>query len=271
MVDGEIIIDNGFDKAQQQGTSFYGLGTVEEMGLKDLVAGKTYHIELLYTNIPGPNSMLQVPKKGQPTLMMAAFRVSCCPYIGDAYRAIADALVAAAECDVVICCTGSNMDWEAEGADRTRFHLPGHTDELVESLLAVKPNTIIVNQSVSCGVHCLVFANSRGLILLSYQGSAYAMPWINKATTVLQSWFGGNETGNAIVDVLLGKVNPAGRMPLSFPHEIEHCTGHINWQADNGKVLYGEGLFVGYKGYEATKRDPMFAFGEGLGYTTFGG
>jgi hypothetical protein len=64
----------------------------------------------------------------------------------------------------------------------------------------------------------------------------------------MQSWFGGNETGNAIADVVLGMVNPAGRMPMSFPHEIEHCTGSLNWQADNGKVLYGEGLFVGYKG-----------------------
>lgn len=76
------------------------------------------------------------------------------------------------------------------------------------------------------------------------QGSAYAMPWVNKATTILQSWFGGNETGAAIADVLTGKVNPSGRMPLSFPHQMEDCTAFLNWQAENGKVYYGEGLFV---------------------------
>jgi hypothetical protein len=72
-----------------------------------------------------------------------------------------------------------------------------------------------------------------------------------------------------MADVLFGKVNPSGRMPLSFPHEIEHCTAHLNWGSENGKVHYGEGLFVGYRGYEATKRDAMFAFGEGLSYSTF--
>jgi beta-glucosidase len=67
------------------------------------------------------------------------------------------------------------------------------------------------------------------------------MPWISEATTLLQSWFGGNETGNAIADVVFGKVNPSGRMPLSFPYQIEDCTGFLNWQAENGKVYYGEG------------------------------
>lgn len=72
-----------------------------------------------------------------------------------------------------------------------------------------------------------------------------------------------------MADVLFGKVNPCGRMPLSFPHEIEHCTAHLNWGSENGKIHYGEGLFVGYRGYQATRRDPMFAFGEGLSYSTF--
>jgi len=139
------------------------------------------------------------------------------------------------------------MDWESEGGDRPIFKLPGKTDELVEALLSANPNTVVVNQT----------------------GSAFAFPWVDKASTILQSWFGGSETGNAIADVVFGKINPSGRMPVSFPYKIEDCTAHLNWQCENGKVYYGEGVFVGYRGYDECARPAMFAFGEGLSYSSF--
>jgi beta-glucosidase len=103
------------------------------------------------------------------------------------------------------------------------------------------------------------------VLISSPQGSAFGFPWADKATTVMQTWFGGNETGEpkrlclpalchrclylcdpgrAIADVVFGKVNPSGRLPLSFPKQIEDCTAHLNWQAENGVVNYGEGIFV---------------------------
>lgn len=94
-----------------------------------------------------------------------------------------------------------------------------------------------------CKLRLCLIQRSR-LIFVLIQGSTWAFPWVDKATTLLQSWFGGDETGNAIADVLFGRTNPAGRLPLSFPYEIEHCTGHLNWGSENGKVSYGEGLFV---------------------------
>lgn len=71
------------------------------------------------------------------------------------------------------------------------------------------------------------------------------MPWADQATTLLQAWFAGNECGNAMADVVFGKVNPCGRLPLSFYKEIEDCSAHLNWGGEAEKVTYGEGIFVG--------------------------
>lgn len=265
LIDGHIVLDNGVLNDQSPGDSFYGLGTNEVVGVRqmivaivalladlgpssfmqeyELIEGQSYRIAVEFTNKPAPNAP---PPKSQPTLMMAALRLGGCYKIDDAERAIVEAADLAASCDVVLCFTGSNMDWEAEGADRTQFILPGKTDQLVNALLDVKPETIICNLS----------------------GSAFAMPWADRAHTILQGWFGGNEigmflsesekrhllipqcrlcpltTGNAVADVLFGQVNPSGRMPLTWPKRIEDCTAHLNWGSELGRVRYGEGVFV---------------------------
>ncbi|KAH8077419.1 glycosyl hydrolase family 3 C-terminal domain-containing protein, partial [Filobasidium floriforme] len=247
-VDDVLVVENGYDKPQTIGDTFYGLGTREETGVYHVEPGKRYLVRVEFTNSSeGGRVSAETTNTGQPSLMLAALRVGGSFKMASSTEAIEKCATLAKECDAVICVTGGNLDWETEGADRTQFALPGATDELVESLLEANSNTIICNIS----------------------GSAFAFPWVDKASSILQCWLGGNETGNAMADVLFGKVNPSGRMPLSFPHEIEHCTAHLNWGSENGKVHYGEGLFVGYRGYEATKRDPMFALGEGLSYSTF--
>ncbi|GAA5898000.1 hypothetical protein JCM6882_003304 [Rhodosporidiobolus microsporus] len=255
-VDDKVVIDNGWTTKQTPGPSFYGLGTIEEIGTVDFVAGKTYKITVTYTNHPrvadeaadanGAEDDEEEASK-QPGLMMAALRVGGAPRINDD-KAIEEAVELAKEADAAIVVIGTTMDWEAEAADRESLTLPGRTDELVSRVLAVNPNAIIVNQS----------------------GSAVAFPWVDKASTLLQAWFGGNEAGRGIADVLFeGGVNPSGRLPLSFPHKIEDCTAHLNWGAESGKVTYGEGVFVGYRGYEETGKTPMFTFGQGLSYSTF--
>ncbi|BGP03092.1 Beta-glucosidase [Rhodotorula toruloides ATCC 204091] len=253
-VDEKLVVDNGWTTKQTPGPSFYGLGTVEEVGTVAVQAGKTYKIVVRYTNHPREvaeeREDEQDEEEGgqkQPSLMMAALRLGGAPRIQED-ESIEHAVKLAGGSDAVVVVIGTNMDWEAEAADRASLALPGRTDELVSRVLAANPNAIIVNQS----------------------GSAVAFPWIDAAATVVQAWFGGNCAGQAIADVLFeGGVNPSGRMPLSFPYRIEDCTAHLNWGSESGKVLYGEGIFVGYRGYEETARSPMFAFGEGLSYTSF--
>ncbi|KAJ9090996.1 hypothetical protein QFC19_009292 [Naganishia cerealis] len=241
-VNDKLVLDNGFETKQTPGDTFYGNGTIEEVGVCALKRDERYKIVLEYSNMPEDAKIKDdTTAKGVRGLMVAAVRLSCAPKLAKEIVAIRQAVEVAKAADAVLCFTGSSMDWETEGADRTRFLLPGATNELVNALLDVRPDT----------------------------GSTWAFPWVDKASTILQSWFGGDETGNAIADVLLGRINPGGRLPLSFPYEIEHCTGHLNWGSENGKVTYGEGLFVGYRGYEETKREVMFAFGEGLSYTSF--
>ena len=79
----------------------------------------------------------------------------------------------------------------------------------------------------------------------------------------------GNETGNAIADVLFGDVNPSGKLPLSFPVRVEDNPSYLNYRSDRGRVLYGEDIYIGYRFYESVKRKTQFSFGWGLSYTTF--
>lgn len=125
--------------------------------------------------------------------------------------------------------------------------LPGHTDELIASVAEANPNTIVVVQS----------------------GTPVSMPWVDKVSGLVQAWYGGNETGNAIADVLFGDVNPSGKLPLSFPIHVQDNPTFLNYRSERGRVLYGEDIYVGYRFYEATKRATLFSFGHGLSYTTF--
>ena len=87
------------------------------------------------------------------------------------------------------------------------------------------------------------------------------MPWVNEVAGIVQSWYLGNETGSALSDILFGKVNPSGRLPLSFPVKIEDTPSFLNFGSENGKVHYREDLFVGYKWYQARNIKPLFPFG----------
>jgi len=95
------------------------------------------------------------------------------------------------------------------------------------------------------------------------------MPWINDVNGLVQAWYSGNEAGNALSDIVFGKVNPSGRLPLTFPVRMEDVPSFMNLRSENGKIHYREDLFVGYKHYQAQSVAPLFAFGFGLSYTTF--
>jgi beta-glucosidase len=95
------------------------------------------------------------------------------------------------------------------------------------------------------------------------------MPWASSVSGILQAWYGGNETGNAIADVLYGDVNPSGKLPLSFPVRVEDNPTYLNYRSERGRVLYGEDIYIGYRFYESTRRETKYPFGWGLSYTSF--
>ena len=95
------------------------------------------------------------------------------------------------------------------------------------------------------------------------------MPWLDQVAAVVQAWYPGQEAGNSIVDVLLGKAEPGGRLPQTFPRRLEDDPAYINYPGEGGHVRYGEGLYVGYRYYEKKKIEPLFPFGFGLSYTRF--
>ena len=95
------------------------------------------------------------------------------------------------------------------------------------------------------------------------------LPWVDDVPATLQCWFGGQELGPALADVLTGALEPGGRLPTTYPERVEHSPSQDNFPGENGHVRYGEGVFMGYRGYDHRAIAPRFPFGHGLGYTTF--
>lgn len=95
------------------------------------------------------------------------------------------------------------------------------------------------------------------------------MPWIEKTNTLVHAWYGGQETGHGLVDVLLGAVNPSGRLSITFPRSIKHTPAYLTFGKADRDIMYGEGVYVGHRFYEAVDRQPLFYFGYGLTYTQF--
>jgi beta-glucosidase len=157
------------------------------------------------------------------------------------------AVKAAAGTDVAIVFVGTNEKIETEGVDRPNMDLPQGQDELVSRVVQANPKTIVVLNN----------------------GSPLAMPWIDSVPAVLEAFFPGQECGNAIANVLFGLVNPSGKLPDTFPRRYEDNPSFPYYPGENDKVVYGEGIFVGYRHYDAKNVEPLFAFGHGLSYTSF--
>ena len=87
------------------------------------------------------------------------------------------------------------------------------------------------------------------------------MPWVSHVNGLIQAWYSGNEVGNALADVIFGKVNPSGRLPLTLPVREEDIPAYLNTRSENGEIQYREDLFVGYKWYQARNIAPLFPFG----------
>jgi beta-glucosidase len=161
------------------------------------------------------------------------------------------AVQAAKNTELAIIFVGNTNAWESEGRDMESMNLPanGSQDKLISAVAEINPNTIVVNST----------------------GVPIAMPWLPKVKAVVQTWFPGQEAGNAIVDVLIGAVNPSGRLPVTFPRRLEDTPAYGNFPGDTDKlqVDYAEGSFIGYRHYDHFPETVLFPFGYGLSYTTF--
>ncbi len=170
---------------------------------------------------------------------------------------IAEAVRVAGEADYVIFIGGLNKSahQDCEDSDRTGLGLPYGQDRVITELVKTNQNLVVVNVS----------------------GNAVAMPWIKEVPAVLQAWFLGSEAGNAIAAVLMGDVNPSGKLPFTFPARLEdvpaHQLGEYPGSEKVGDIVnekYNEGIFVGYRWADKQKKaKPLFPFGHGLSYTTF--
>jgi beta-glucosidase len=206
-------------------------GPQERIAEADLEAGRRYRLEIEYRWDGGPDWRI--------------VRLGCEPPVPDSL--LEDAVALAAASDVAIVVAGLTDEWESEGHDRVDMELPGRQAELIQRVAAANPNTIVVLNA----------------------GSPLRMPWLDDVPAVVQSWYLGQETGNAIAAVLFGDVNPSGKLPLTFPVRLEDNPAYINYPGENGRVHYGEGIFAGYRYYDKKGIEPLFTFGYGLSYTTF--
>ncbi|KAF2836567.1 glycoside hydrolase family 3 protein [Patellaria atrata CBS 101060] len=160
-----------------------------------------------------------------------------------------EAVDVASAADVAILFVGLDAEWESEGYDRQTMDLPknGSQDRLVAAVMKANPRTIVVNQS----------------------GTPVNMPWVDQVPAILQAWYQGQEAGNALAEVLFGHQSPSGKLPTTFPKRLQDNPAYHNWPGENLKVVYGEGVYIGYRHYERAQVEPLFPFGHGLTYTTF--
>jgi beta-glucosidase len=156
------------------------------------------------------------------------------------------AAAVAKACDVAIVMVGDNA---TEGRDHSLM-LTGLQNILIEKVAAANPHTVVVLKT----------------------GSAVLMPWLDKVPAILEAWYPGEEDGNAVAAVLFGDVNPSGKLPMTFPRHLQDLSANTpeQYPGVDGTVTYSDDIFVGYRHYDAHKIEPLFPFGHGLSYTTFG-
>lgn len=163
---------------------------------------------------------------------------------------IAEAVNTAKGADYVIFVGGLNKHdgQDCEGNDRKSYGLPYGQDEVISAISKVNPNVVVVLVS----------------------GNAVAMPWVKEVPSIVQSWYLGSEAGNALADILVGDVNPSGKLPFTFPVKLEDNGAHAMGEYPGGAdETYKEGILVGYRWADTKNIKPLFSFGHGLSYTTF--
>lgn len=217
---------------------------------------ETSILDGLKAALPGTEVVYERAYQGEPFITGYNYSLYDISDPRSSEELLSDAIAALDGADYVIFVGGLNKGKtrDCEGKDRLDYGLPYGQDEIVEKIAAVRPDMIFVNVS----------------------GSPVAMPWVNNVAGIVQAWYLGSETGNAMADVLTGRVNPSGKLPFTFPKALEDCPvttpeqyPGILGEDEIWQSYYTEGIYVGYRWYESRGIEPLFAFGHGLSYTTF--
>jgi beta-glucosidase len=217
-----------------ENTVFDFMPSSEKTGEITMEAGQSYPVKIEFCRNPANRQV------------MRSIRIGCnIPLPADLTERAA---AAAKNADAAIIFTGLTDEYESEGFDRKTMDLPAGQTELIQKVAKANPNTIVV-------------LNNGAPVSMS--------SWIDKVPAVIEAYYPGQEGGNAIANILFGDVNPSGKLPDTFPVQYEDNPALINYPGEAGKVLYGEGIYVGYRYYDAKKVEPLFPFGHGLSYTSF--
>lgn len=206
-----------------------------------LFSNTSQYIDIPFETGVATDIRVEFVKKGNENSIRLEWRI---PGQGNP---IAAAVQLASQCDAVILFAGLSNLFEGGNNDRESLSLPGDQDELIRQVAPANPRTVVV------------------LI----NGSPVVMPWIDKVDAVLEAYYPGQEGGNAIALVLFGEVNPSGKLPETFPIQLEDNPTYGNYPGRDGIVRYAEGIYVGYRHYDTFGIEPLFPFGHGLSYTTF--
>ncbi|WP_240805633.1 glycoside hydrolase family 3 C-terminal domain-containing protein [Streptomyces sp. A1547] len=209
-------------------------GAPSERARVDLTEGEAVEVSLTF----------QVPDTTTLPLKAIMFSLLHLGPRRDADELIAEAVAAARAADTAVVVVATTERVESEGFDRRDLALPGRQDDLVRAVAAANPNTVVVVNA----------------------GSPVELPWRDEVAAVLLTWFPGQEGGAALADVLLGDAEPGGRLPTTWPERFADAPVTEVVPTD-GRLEYREGLFIGYRAYEAQGIAPAFPFGHGLGYT----
>ncbi|MFM1730000.1 glycoside hydrolase family 3 C-terminal domain-containing protein [Prescottella soli] len=211
-------------------------GAPKDRGAVELAAGTPVEVVLKHT---------PVKMEGSP-IDIVSFSLGHREPQQDPEQLMAEAVEAAKQADVAVVVVATTEQVESEGFDRTTLNLPGRQDELVARVAAANPRTVVVVNA----------------------GSPVEMPWRNDVAAVLLSWFPGQEAGAALADVLVGLAEPGGRLPTTWPATLADCPVTDVTPVD-GKLVYTEDLFIGYRAWDRSDAVPAYPFGHGLGYTSW--
>ena len=215
------------DSTLVPGSSFYGYGCEEVLTEVDVAAGDLLPVDVVMAmSRPFGGVHLGLREPQDPDALLQA------------------AVDAARQADAAVVVVGTTDEWETEGHDRSTIALPGAQDELVARVAAVNPRTVVVVNA----------------------GAPVAMPWLEDVGAVLIPFFGGQEMGDAVSDVLTGAADPGGRLPTSYPRRLDDCLAWQHYRPVRGVQTYGEGFGIGYRGHDMTGTPALLPFGHGLSY-----